>query len=57
MPGNDLFDIVADVNSSNVQRSILPHKTTDTTHIIAIIRMLVSTEGIDIGVEEIVNRR
>ena len=54
MSRHNLFNIIGDVNSSNVNCSVLPHETSYTTHIISVVGELVASEAIDVGVEMIV---
>ena len=51
---HNLFDIVCNMNPSNIHCSVLPHKTSDTTHVVSVIGKLVASKAVDIGVEVIV---
>lgn len=52
-----LFDVIGDVDSTNIQRAILAGEGSHTSHIIAIIRVLISPEAVNVRVEEVVYRR
>jgi hypothetical protein len=54
MSRHNLFNIIGDMNSSYVNRSVLPHETSYTTHIISVVGELVASKTIDVGIEMIV---
>src|SRR3982074_1712578 len=55
VPCHDLFNILADVYPTNIDRSILPHKATNASHVISVVRMFVSPKDIDIRIKHVVN--
>lgn len=41
----------------DVNGAVLSHKRADTAHVIAVVAVLVAAEAVDIGLEDIVDRR
>lgn len=57
MPRHYLFNIIRDMYPTNIYRSILPHKAADASHIISIVRMLVSPKHVDVRIEHVMYAR
>lgn len=57
MSGHHLLDVVCDMYPSAVDRTILSHETSHTSHIISVIRMFISPKYIHIRVEHIMDAR
>lgn len=55
MSRNNLLNIVADVDTTNVKRPVLAHKRSDTAHVISVIAEFVAPETVDVGVEDVVD--
>ena len=53
MPRNNLLHVVANVNTTNIQRAILTQEAAHAAHVIAVIAELVASEAVDVGVEEV----
>ena len=55
MPSYNLLNVVCYVYPSNVECSVLPHKTTNSAHVISVITVLVPAKAVHIWVEDIMD--
>ena len=49
--GDDLFDVVSDVDPADVEGAVLTHEGAHAAHVVAIVGVFVTTETVDVGVE------
>lgn len=54
---DDFFDIIAYMYSSDVDGAVLSHEASYASHIISVVRVLVSSKNIYVRIEHIVNTR
>lgn len=54
---HDLLDVVRDVYPSDVDGPVLPHEAADAAHVVAVVRVLVAPEAVDVRVEQVVDAR
>lgn len=57
MPGDHFLNAVSDVDAPDVESAVLSHETAYTTHVVAVVAVLVPPEAVDIRVEDIKDRR
>lgn len=55
MPSHHFLDVITDMYPSHIDRAILPHKASHTTHVISIIRVLVPAKNIHIWIKHIMD--
>lgn len=51
VPGNNLLDIIGDMDATNVKCPVHPHKTSNTAHVVSVVTELVASEAINIARE------
>jgi hypothetical protein len=55
MPCDDFFNVVGDVNATNVEREVLAHEGSYTAHVVAVVGVFVAAKTVDVGGEHVVD--